>query len=61
MDGLGSFLTKFMSGIAGFIGSTRFYPTKHSIIKCKLKMKRRGPDNFGIKEFRENKTLDKIS
>ncbi len=43
-----------MCGIAGFIGSTRFYPTKHSIIKCKLKMKRRGPDNFGIKEFREN-------
>ena len=48
-----------MCGIAGYIGSKTFYPSKIKINSCLNLMKLRGPDSQDINQFqlKQNKIL----
>ncbi len=47
-----------MCGIAGFIGSQKYFPTEKKINNCKRSLIRRGPDGNGVyKNFDKNKKV----
>ena len=47
-----------MCGLAGFIGSQKYFPTRKKIENCKRSLFRRGPDGNGVyKNFDKNKKI----